>query len=149
MILRHLWWRAGRLAEVRVTSQAKVYSPRLISLLVKLPYYGQGVKQCCLWLSKAISAAATKPNYSCTSCSSLSAASSTSPQSSFSPGLSIWKCHVCDLDLHVACTVKQKDWGKGEGQQVNKQTTAPSRGYIRPLCDWVDKTRSKWKTSKL
>lgn len=129
MIPRHLWWRADRLAEVRVTSQAKVYSPRLISLLVKLPYYGQGVKRRCLWLSKAISAAATKPDYSCTSHSSVSTASSTSPRSSFSSGLS-----TCDIDLHA----KQKD-RKGEGQQPNQQTTAPSSGCVVS----VDKTWSK------
>lgn len=42
------------------------------------------------------------------------------------------------VDLHVACTVKQKDCKKSEGQQLKEQTTAPSRDYIKSLYCWVD-----------
>lgn len=62
----------------------------------------------------------------------------TCPQSSFSPALSVWKYSVCDVDLHVACTVKQKDWTRSEEQQLKQQTTAPSRDCVKSLYDWMD-----------
>lgn len=45
---------------------------------------------------------------------------------------------VCDVDLHVARTVKQKDWAKSEAQQLKQQTTAPSRDGMKSLCYGVD-----------
>ena len=149
MILRHLRWRADRRAEVSVTSQAKSMFCSLYFIIGWASLLGDRGRSSVAFLIKqgnfSSCYGAKLQLYIMQLSLSLSLSfycffnfSTVFLWLSLSLSLSIWKDSACDVDLHVACTAKQKDWETSEGQQLKQQTTAPSTDNVKSLCYWVD-----------